>query len=301
MMTKRTFTGRSALASLLALSLGLAVPFASSDAFAQQGAPPKKEQQKPKGKDDKKKPAATPAEPPATAKPVAIKPAELAWGMGWKKLAEVYDKVIDEDYKPRYKKVQPGPEMERLDAEVAEKKAEFRRTRTEFNNTTTGYDSTQLVSEYSYNNKEALMYIERGGKTRYFLFIGDKLWKIIDVEKLGEKSKWGKTFDEGVAMINKAYGVDGRVREPDAAAGRPMKEADWKDKDGVVHVRAIDWGGDKLAIAFEEQATVANLANLRKNKKDDATRVDDKVKDAGKKKDEPPPPKDDKKKPPAKK
>jgi hypothetical protein len=291
-------TGRSTLSvlrgvSLLALSLGLAAPLLPQDAFA-QGAPPKKEQ-KPKKEDPKKKPAAPAADPPVTAKAVSIKPRDLAWGIGWKKLAEVYDKVIEEDYKPRYKKVQPGPAMERLDAEVAEKKAEFRRTRTEFNSTATGYDSTPLLTEYSYQNKEALMFIERGGKTRYFLFIGDKLWKVIDVEKLGEKSKWGKTFDEGVGFINKAYGVDGRVRDADAANGRPFKEVDYKDKDGIVHVRAIDWGGDKLAIAFEEQATVANLPNLRKNKKADATRVDDKVKDAGKKKDEPPPPPEKKK------
>lgn len=273
--------GRSALASFVALSLGLALPLVSADAFAQGKG-------KPKDKDKKE----APTEAPTTAKPVSLKPAELAWGIGWKKVAEIYDKVIDEDYKPRYRKVQPGPEMERLDAEVAEKKAEFRRTRTEFNQTTTGYDSTPLLTEYSYGNKEALMVFTRAGKTRYFFFIGDKLWKVIDVEKLGEKSRWGKTFDDAVAKVNKAYGVEGRVRDPDAANGRPFKEVDWKD--AVVQVRAIDWGDDQLAIGFQESATVANLPNLRKNKKQDATRVDDKVKDAGRK--EPEPPKDPKKK-----
>ncbi|MBL9020947.1 MAG: hypothetical protein JNL21_02055 [Myxococcales bacterium] len=278
--------GRSALASFVALSLGLALPLVSTDAFAQGKG-------KPKEKDKKEAPA---AEAPSTAKPVSLKPAELAWGIGWKKLAEIYDKVIDEDYKAKYKKVQPGPEMDRLDAEVAEKKAEFRRTRTEFNQTTTGYDSTPLLTEYSYGNKEALMVFSRGGKTRYFFFIGDKLWKIIDVEKLGEKSRWGKTFDEAVAKVNKAYGVDGRVRDADAANGRPFKEVDWKD--AVVQVRAVDWADDQFVIAFQESATVANLPNLRKNKKQDATRVDDKVKDAGRKEPEaPPPPKDPKKNP----
>lgn len=279
--------GRSALASFVALSLGLATPLISTDAFAQG-----------KGKPKEKKEAPA-AEAPSTAKPVSIKPAELAWGIGWKKLAEIYDKVIDEDYKPKYKKVQPGPEMDRLDAEVAEKKAEFRRTRTEFNQTTTGYDSTPLLTEYSYGNKESLMVFTRGGKTRYFFFIGDKLWKIIDVEKLGEKSRWGKTFEEAVAKVNKAYGVDGRVREADAANGRPFKEVDWKDS--VVQVRAINWDDTQFAVAFQESATVANLATLRKNKKQDATRVDDKVKDAGRKEPEaPPPPKDPKKNPPKK-
>ncbi len=285
MYTRKTLAGRPSLALLFALGLGLALPTAAQDAAAQPSKPAKDKDK------DKKAPA---AEAPTVGKPVSIKPAELSWGIGRKRLGEIYDKVIDEDYKARYQKVQPGPETERIDAEVAEKKLEFRRTLTEFKDTTTGYDSTPLLTEYSYGNKEALMYFERAGKTRYFFFIQDKLWKIIDVEKLGEKSRWGKTFDEAVAKINKAYSVDGRVREADAAQGRPHKEVDWKD--AVVQVRAIDWGNDKLAIGFQESATVANLATLRKNKKSDATRVDDKVKDAGRKDPDAAKP-DDKKKP----
>jgi hypothetical protein len=288
---------KAKLASVLALGLGLAL--AAPESAIAQGTPPKAPPSKdaakggkaapPAAKKDAKKEA---AEPPSTAKPIAWQPKDLTWGIDQKKLGAIYDKVIEEDYKPRYLKAQPGPETERLDAEVAERKAEFRRSLTKFESTTTGYDSTPLKEEYSYGNKESLMLIERGGKTRYFLFIGDKLWKMIDVIKLGEKSKWGKTFDEGVAHVNKAYGVEGRVREPDPAQQRPFKEVDWKD--ATNHVRAIDWGGDKLAIAFEDSATVANLGNLRKNKKDDATRVDDKVKDAGRKKEPEPPPKDQK-------
>jgi hypothetical protein len=98
--------------------------------------------------------------------------------------------------------------------------------------------------------------------------------------------------------VNKAYGVDGRVRDADAANGRPFKEVDWKD--AVVQVRAVDWADDQFVIAFQESATVANLPNLRKNKKQDATRVDDKVKDAGRKEPEPPPPPKDPKKNPKK-
>ena len=51
-------------------------------------------------------------------------------------------------------------------------KAEFRRSWIEFGNLPTGVDASPLKGEYTYKNKEAMMSIQRGGKTRYFFFIG---------------------------------------------------------------------------------------------------------------------------------
>lgn len=241
-----------------------------------------------KGPKGKEKPV---ADAPVTKKGITVQPSELAWGIDKKKLHAIYDKVIDEDYKARYKKVQPGPELDRLDAEVNEKKSEFKRSQIDFGNVPTGMDSTPLKPEYSYNNKEFLLSIDRGGKTRYFFFINDRLWKIVDALKLGEKSPWGKTFDEAVGILNKHYGADGRTRQADDAAGRPNKEVDWKDS--TSQVRAIDWG-DSFAIAFQDSATVAQLPSLRKNTLSNAKDIDAKVKDAGRKEPPPPDPKDKK-------
>ena len=240
------------------------------------------------GKPAKDKKAPATADAPTTKKPVTVQPAEMAWGIDKKKLAAIYDKVIDDDYKPKYKKAQPGPGMDRLDAEVAEKKSEFRRSEIQFGNVPNGMDATPLRPEYTYNNKEFLLSIDRGGKTRYFFFIGDKLWKVVEEIKLGEKSAWGKTFDDAVAVLNKYYEVDGRVREADEAAGRPYKEVDWKDSKS--QVRAVDWDNGAFGLIFQDSATVAALPTLRKNKETQSKQVDSKVKDAGKKKPEPPPP-----------
>jgi len=270
---------RQSLGAALAISLAfIAIP--ASTAYA---GPPAKGA----------KAAPAPTEAPTVSKTITIQPAGLAWGIDRKKLGEVYDKVIDEDYKPKYRKVQPGPEMQSLDAEVAEKKAEFRRSVTEFNGVATGYDSTPLRPEYTYLNKEALMVSDRGGKVRYFFFIQGKLWKIADVIKIGEKSKWGKAFVDAAALAAKAYGIEGRVREADAAAGRPYTEVDWKDS--ATHVRAVDWGNDQVAFIFEDNATAANIAALRPNKLQSQTVIDPRVKDAGRKDPSAPPPKDDKK------
>ncbi len=272
------------------LAVGLSFGAAPSAFAGDPKAPPVKP--KPGPSKDNKKPAA-PTEAPTTTKPIAIQPKDLAWGIDKKKLGTIYDKQIDEDFKPRYKKVQPGPSMDALDAEVAEKKAEFRRSLIEFGAVPNGMDSTPYRGEYTYNNKEALMSIERGGKTRHFFFIQDKMWKVIDTIKLGEKSQWGKDFDSAVGILNGYYGAAGRVREANEAEGRPFKEVDWKD--AQTQVRAIDWGNGFFGIAFQETATVNNLPTLRKNKGPAGSGVDSKVKDAGKTQPGPPPKVDAKK------
>lgn len=248
------------VSSLCALALGLTAFVVAPDAMAQAKA-------KPKPKTEAQEPAA-----PVVTKPIAIQPKDLAWGIDRKKLATIYDKVIDEDYKPKYLKAQPGVQMEALDAEVAEKKAEFRRSLVEFGSLPTGIDGSNLRAEYTYKNKEAMMSIGRGGKTRYFFFIQDRLYKIVDELKLGEASTWGKNFQEAAAKIAKFYGVAGRVRTADQAKGRPFDEVDWKDT--TTEVRASDWANGKFALIFQDAATVANLGNLRSAKPDQANPVD---------------------------
>lgn len=280
----RLSLGARSIGAIVALSVGLASTVALPSAYA-QGKPPAKAAAK---KKEDKKPAAA-ADAPQVANPVTIAPKELAWGIDKKKLAAIYDKVIDEDYKPKYQKTQPGPALDRLDAEVAEKKAEFRRSEIQFGNVATGMDQTNLKGEYSYGNKEFLLSIDRGGKTRYFFFIGDKLWKVVDAIKLGEKSQWGKTFADAAAILNKHYGVDGRSRPADDAAGRPFQEVDWKD--GKFQVRAVNWDDGSFGLIFQDPATVANLPTLRKaTAASTAKDVDAKVKDAAAKKPEAPPP-----------
>lgn len=228
-------------------------------------------------KDKKDAKAEEPA--PVLPAPVTIAPKELSWGIGHKKLETIYDKVIDDDYKERYRKVQPGPEMEALDAEVAEKKDEFRRSRIDFGNVPTGIDATPLKQEYTYNNKEALMQITRKGKTRDFFFIGDRLWKIVDELPIGEKAEWGKDFTEAAVKLTKAYGIPGRVRNADPAANPPRNftEIDWRDS--ATEVRAIDWQNGKFGLAFQDAATSANLASLRPNKSIQSGGVDASVQD----------------------
>ncbi|KYG06979.1 hypothetical protein BE21_31750 [Sorangium cellulosum] len=235
-------------------------------------------------------PAAAPARPaevPATKKTIALTPAGLAWGMSTKQVAALIDKMLDEAYVPRYKATSPGVKMKALDAELAEEKSAFRRSRIDFGKLPTGIDGTPLKGEYTYLNKESMMTLARadGGK-RYFFFIQDKLWKIIDEHALGEGNPRGKDYQSAVVKLATALGVPGRVTPPEPEKGRYVTEVDWKD--AATHFRAIERSESEIAFAYEDLVTLSSLDSLRPNKPVDANAIDPAVASAVRK-DEPPP------------
>lgn len=232
----------------------------------------------------RKKPAAAPA-PAAPVDPptvknrqgIEIRPAGLHWGMTPEQLIRFYDRVIDRDYAPLYRKAQPGPQTKRLDASVANAKAAFRRSKVEFGALPTGVDSTPLKGEYTYQNAEAMMSVNRrGAGTRYFFFIQNKLWKIYDEVPLGDKRPLGPSYEEAVKRLATRYGVVGRVTEPDYAIGRNYMEVDWQDQRS--RLRALDRSGLKIVgVVYEDRTTLSNLASLRTNKPVDVSQVDPEV------------------------
>lgn len=209
-------------------------------------------------------PAAPAADPPDTKKPIVILPDSLSWGLTQKQVIASVEKMLDEVYRPLYQKVSPGVKMKALDAALDEEKATFKRSTIDFGKLPTGVDATPLKGEYTYKNGESMMSLTRDGQTRYFFFIKGKLWKIIDEVKLGEKAALGATYVAAVTKLAETYGVAGRVLEADFEKGRPSQEVDWKD--AKTHLRAIQRGDTALALAYEDLATLGNLATLRANK-----------------------------------
>lgn len=254
----------SILAGCLTLGgLGVIAPWAPAlsppDAWAQGT----------KGK-EKKPEEVKPA--PMTKKPIDVWPQKLQWGQSSKQVGKVYSAVIDQDYKAAYKKVQPGVQMQELDAEVEEKKLSFMRSHIEFGKTPTGYDATPLKGEYTYNNKESVMNITRSGAVRHLFFIQGRLWKIVDKHPLGEKSKWGKDFKSAVEKLTKYYGVPGRVLPPSPEAGRMFAEVDWQDQG--THLRAVEYGDGTFGLIREDNQTLAQLASLRTGSVADPSEID---------------------------
>ncbi|WP_437624636.1 hypothetical protein [Sorangium sp. So ce1151] len=231
---------------------------------------------------------ARPAEPPVTKKTIALTPPGIAWGLSTKQVAAVIDKMLDEAYVPRYKATSPGVKMRALDAELAEEKSAFRRSRIDFGKLPTGIDSTPLKGEYTYLNKESMMTLTRDGGKRYFFFIQDKLWKIIDEHALGEGSSRGKDFQSAVVKLATALGVPGRVTPPDPDKGRYVTEVDWKD--AGTRFRVIERGETEIAFAYEDLVTLSSLDSLRPNKPVDANAIDPAVASAIRKDEAPPGP-----------
>jgi hypothetical protein len=200
----------------------------------------------------------------------------LKWGMSHAELTKRFTEtngVIWKDYDEKLTKARVGPEQTSLEAEREQVKAAFARSFIEFKDTPTGYDSTGIRGEYTYNNKEALMWIQRQGKKRYFFFINDRLWKMYDEVPLSDAGPMGKSFVEAVNKVNAQLSAQGRVQNADAAKGILTTTVDWKD--GSSHLRALDRSGDRLVgIVIEDSATLSNLAALRPNKPADPNEID---------------------------
>jgi len=247
---------------------------------------------------DKPDKAAAPADAPTVKNRagIQIRPAGLHWGMTRDQVTRFYDRIIDRDFAPLYRKAQPGPQTRRLDAAVANAKAAFRRSKVEFGKLPTGVDSTPLKGEYTYGNGESMMHINRRGQgSRHFFFIQNKLWKIYDEVPLGDKRPLGPTYEEAVKRLAQRYGVVGRVIQPDYAIGRNYKQVDWNDQ--RTHLRVLDRTAHKIvAVVYEDRSTLANLDSLRTHKPKDVSGVDPDVEALIRPPSDAPGPPDDKKK-----
>jgi hypothetical protein len=233
------------LGALLTATLACAVALPSSDVHAA------------------KKPDAPATEPPVVKKAIKLSLPGITWNQSPKNVTDAIEKIIDDDYKQKYKDVQPGIKMKELDAEVAELKSQFGRSRIDFGKLPTGMDATPLRGEYTYNNRECVYNLDRNGMRTWFFFIQERLWKVIEEQKLNDKHPLGKTYQEAVVKMSTDFGAPGRVVAPDGTTHFAL-EVDWKD--ATTHLRAIQRSDTAMGLAFEDNGTVANLASLRTNK-----------------------------------
>ncbi len=204
----------------------------------------------------------------------------VKWGISHAELTKLYTQtngVIWKDYDEKLAKARVGPEQTALEAEREQVKAAFSRSYIEFKDTPTGYDTTGIRNEYTYKNKEALMWIQRQGKKRYFFFINDRLWKMYDEVPLAEGGPMGKAYLDAVNKLNAQLNAQGRVQGADASKGIDATTVDWKD--GTSRLRAVDRSSDRVVgIVIEESSTVSNLAALRPNKPVDPNEIDPSIK-----------------------
>ena len=202
---------------------------------------------------------------------------ELHWGMSHAEVTALYNQnggLFDREYAPQIAKLQPGVAQQQLEADRDNRKANFERSFTPFNaGSPTGYDVTAVHLEYTYNNNEAVQKLFKDGKSRYFFYIKDKLWKVYDEIPLKADGPLGASYKEGVTKLNGLLGVAGRVRGADPSQNLERTETDWQDN--KTHLRVIDRSGEHLAgLAFEDNGTLRNLSALRTAKATDPFALD---------------------------
>lgn len=200
----------------------------------------------------------------------------LRWGMSKEEVVKAHTSVggiLWKEYDAKLAKTSIGPQMKAIEQERDSAMRAFERTWVEFDGNPTGYDATGLKPEYTYRNKEALLQLTRGGKTRYFFFIQGRLWKIYDAVPLGDSGAYGKTFADAVNTMNGKLGVQGRIVPPDAAAGRAHTLVDWRDQSS--HMRLVDRSGEGVCgLVLEDLSTMNNLASLRSVKEGNPLEID---------------------------
>jgi hypothetical protein len=219
--------------------------------------------------------AAPAADAPSVSSLAPLMQKEIHWGMSHAEVVDVYNRptgLFDKEYAPLLSKLQPGTQMDEVQAERDNRKANFAHAYSEFQDTPTGYDLTPLKSEYTYNNGEAVQKIFKDEKTRFFFYIKDHLWKIYDEVPLKAGGPLGETYQGALARLAGVLGSPSRVRGA-GTAGLDRTTADWQDSS--THLRIVDLTPDHLiGVVLEDKRTLSNLASLRANKPTDPFAID---------------------------
>jgi hypothetical protein len=218
---------------------------------------------------------AGPADAPTVASLGVLLESDIHWGMTHANVVDVYNRpagLFDREYAPRLGKLQPGAEMDDVIAERDGRKTNFAHAYSAFEDTPTGYDLTPLKSEYTYNNGEAIQSVSKDGRTRYFFYFKDHLWKVYDEVPLRAGGPLGDTYATALAKLGAMFEAAPRVRRA-GVAGLERTTADWQD--AASHLRVVDRSSEQLVgLVLEDKRTLANLATLRSNKPADPFAID---------------------------
>ncbi|MBX3181955.1 MAG: hypothetical protein KIT72_11155 [Polyangiaceae bacterium] len=240
-------------------------------------------------KEDGKEAKKPPPKPGEIVGEVRLSPAGLKWGLSNEQIAKIYDKVFEAEFVPLYKRVQPGPRMAALDAELEAKKARLRRSVIQFDDTATGIDETPLAHEYTYRNGESMSRISlRTGTMRHFFFFNNKLWKIYDERPLTKGGRFGPDFKTAVERLTKTMGAPPIVLEPDRDMGRSFTEAIWMNDAIIVRLIDREFQG-KVGLVYVSKDVQSNIGSYRKNKKPDPSKLSKDIEHVTRKAPEPEP------------
>lgn len=191
---------------------------------------------------------------------------ELRWGMSRSELLNFLAANLKEEYRPRMQKTRDPLAKDQLRRDFQAEIKRLKDSYVEFDGRSTGWDVSFLRGEFTHNNDESMLVVRDKNSQNFYFMIDGRLWK------------WYKAFDAAVfpassfnqfsASVQRKFG-DGKEVQGELAPGVGDRHwIEWQDK--ATRLRAVDqtefYGF--YSLVFEEKDTVAQLAQLRRNKSD---------------------------------
>ena len=191
---------------------------------------------------------------------------DIQWGWSPKQVYRHLKKGIEESYREPIAKATDAIEEDRLRHKMAEELRQIRDSFFEFDGTPSAYDSGYLKGEFTQGNGEALLRVRTKNTQDFFFFINDKLWK--RYRAFDASVFEGATFAEFGNALQQRYGRAKKKKGVLTPGTEPTQWYEWKEP--RILARAVDnnefYGF--YCIVLEDPKTVARLAKLRKNKRE---------------------------------
>ena len=173
---------------------------------------------------------------------LATQLATIPYGAPIKLFQKFVEDRIGEEYRPLIKNERNAVKRDQLKREVPEKIQAVKNTYTEFTGTKTGYDISVLSGEFRHGAGDALM---KEGGDRYYLFNGDRLWKVVmTIEPQTD-------FPTYALKLTTVFGGPEAMEFRDTGGYRPPLRVRWKLEDRVVELadRRAEYGCYTLIVA----------------------------------------------------
>lgn len=203
--------------------------------------------------------APAPVDEPPTSTRIAQELEPLRWGLSHEQVLAFFRQRIRAEYAPRAKNL-GQIELFRLNTERDREIRRIEDTYVTFDGerANRAWDQSLVGEEYTHNNNESMLVFADGqGNREFFFFINDRLWKRARERRLvGVRA----TFDQFAEQLDALFGA-GRRR----MSGNRLESIDWRDENTHLRVHDLRTFYDLFLFVYEDTATLANLATLRRN------------------------------------
>ena len=194
---------------------------------------------------------------------------DLRWGMTESEVVSFAKRKIGERYAEQMKKADAGKQA-KLKDEMKRAQAEVEKSRVAFEGTRSRWDSSPVAGEFNYGDDESMLVVKDDSSQNYYFFRDGRLWK------------WYKAFDAAVfpadsfatfaSAVQRRFGPAKDAHGELAPGSGERHWLEWQDEQ--TRLRAVDQTDfyGFYCLVFEQKTTVANLAQLRSNTREVASK-----------------------------